>query len=450
MENPLTLGKMNMLHVFDLSSRACQSIYKKGGRYFLLFLLIIVVKLAHADSISGNPAAVNITPGNGTAQQFLEKKLAIQNNHGIHFDGGLLGDINDLFSGGIPNAERWTSNTSLTLSLTVDTKKLINWPGGLFGVQFLQFNGQSTNEEAGTVQGYNSITGARPLNRSELYQLWFRQELFPDKLVIRIGKVAPTFDFNNIIKPVPLSEGRVSIPAVTGLIYTPIFVNSSMLGVIPGYYNSAYGITVNFIPIKQWYFSLGTYDGHLAQGVQTGLTGPQFNGSYFDIGETGFTWLLGKNSLPGTFALGAWRQTGLILGSPNLSEHNASGYYFFGSQRLWYKNPGIDNSGISAFYQYGGNNSGVLPVTQFAGAGFTIFGLFPNRVDDSMGVGTALAWLNQHSFSRRTESIYQAYYQAECMKGIYLEPVLSYIPTPGALPHLNASWAGTVRLIIQF
>lgn len=436
--------KMSMRHVCDLFS-------KKGGIFFLLFIFLLnFVKPTYADTISSNPAAVNITPGNGAAQQFLEKKLGIQNDHGIHFDGILLGDINDLFSGGISNAERWTSNTSLTLGLTVDTKKLINWQGGLFGAQFLQFNGQTTNEEAGSVQGYNSITGPRPLNRSELYQLWFRQELFAKKLVIRIGKVASTFDFNNIIKPVPLNEDSVSIPAVTGLIYTPIFVNSSMLGVIPGYYNTAYGITISFIPIKQWYVSLGSYDGHLAQGVQTGLTGPHFNGSYFDIGETGFTWLLGKNNLPGMFALGAWHQTGLISNPSELSEHGASGYYFFGSQRVWYRHPNIDNSGISAFYQFGANNSSVLPLPQYAGGGFTVFGLIPNRMDDTMGLGVALGWLNQNIFNRQTESIYQAYYQAECMKGIYLEPVLSYIPTPGLDSHLNASWAGTVRLILQF
>ena len=132
--------------------------------------------------------------------------------------------------------------------------------------------------------------------------------------------------------------------------FTPLFVNASMLGVMPGYYNSAYGLTINVVPNKNWYFSYGVYDGSLAQGVQTGLTGPHFNSAYFHVGESGLNWLLGKNELPGDIALGLWHQTGLIQSSPLLSEHGASGYYIFGTQRLWYKSPFKTDSGISCFY----------------------------------------------------------------------------------------------------
>ncbi len=420
----------------------------------LLLIACFVVScspfVAFADTISANPAAVNITPGTGELQRYIEKKLKIQNDHGIYIDGVWIADANDLFSGGIKHVDRLTTNSSLLLSMTADTEKLNLWKGGLFGVQFLQFNGQSTNKQAGSVQGYNSLPGPPPLNRFSLYELWYRQVLFNKKLLIRIGKVDPTCDFNNVVKPVPLQEDRQSIAAVTGLIYTPIFVNSSMIGVLPGYYNTAYGVTINFIPTKKWYLSLGAYDGHLAQGTQTGLTGPHFNGSYFYIGETGFAWLLGKNQLPGAIGLGAWHQTGLVQASPSVSEHDASGYYLFGSQRLWYKDPGCDNSGISAFYQYGTNNSHAMLMDEYMGAGLTAFGLVPRRADDSMGLGAAYAWLNQAIFARHEELMYQAYYQAKIINGVYVEPVLSYIPTPGASNKLNASWAGTLRAIILF
>jgi porin len=67
-----------------------------------------------------------------------------------------------------------------------------------------------------------------------------------------------------------------------------------------------------------------------------------------------------------------------------------------------------------------------------------------------MGCGVALSWLNQTSFSRRTELMYQAYYQMQLMNAFYLEPALSYIPTPGASPHLGPAWTGTLRAIIMF
>jgi porin len=107
-------------------------------------------------------------------------------------------------------------------------------------------------------------------------------------------------------------------------------------------------------------------------------------------------------------------------------------------------------TGISMFYQYGQNNSDALPVDRYVGAGLTAFGLIGNRLDDSIGVGAAFAWLNQKSYARPTELMYQAYYQAKIISDVYLEPVLSYIPTPGTEPHLPPAFAGTLRLIVLF
>ncbi len=47
----------------------------------------------------------------------------------------------------------------------------------------MQFNGQPTNEQAGSVQGHISLEGPEPLDRSELNELWWRQELFDEKLI---------------------------------------------------------------------------------------------------------------------------------------------------------------------------------------------------------------------------------------------------------------------------
>ncbi|MDP3705335.1 MAG: carbohydrate porin [Legionellaceae bacterium] len=400
--------------------------------------------------ISSNPAAVETAPGSGAAQQYIEKLLGIKNDHGFKFSGVWLGDGDQLFSNGIPNSERLTGNSLLLLNATWDPKALLTqWKGGLFDVELLQLNAQDTNGQAGAVQGYNSLPGPPPLNRFEVYQLWYRQNLLEDKLVIRVGKMVPTIDFNNVVKPVPLDEQKLFIPAITGLIYTPIFINPSMLGTVPGYYNSAYGATLSLLPVKNTYLTYGIYDGNLAQGKQTGLEGPHFNGHYIQLGEAGVAWLL--HNLPGTIAVGAWHQTGLISSPPStLSENEASGLYSFGAQRLWYKDTSQNNNGISCFYQFGINNSNVMPMTQYVGFGLTAFGLVPHRDEDSFGVGTAISWLNQTIFTQRTESMYQIYYQAKVVKDIYLEPVLSYIPDPGAAPNLPPAWAGTMRAVVLF
>lgn len=401
-------------------------------------------------SISSNPAAVNIIAGTGDLQAWIQKKLKIKNNHGIHFTGAWVGDTNKLFSGGIPNAEQWTSNSLFLFDMTINTQEMGAWKGGLFGAQILQYNGAPTNQEAGSVQGYNSLPGPPPLNRFELYEAWYRQALLGDKLFVRLGKQIPTYDFDNVIKPVPLNQDKLFIPAVSGLIFTPLFVNTSMLGVMPGYYNSAYGAAVNFAPVKNWYAIYGVYDGNLAQGKQTGIAaGPTFNGNYFNIGETGVDWLLGSEQKPGVLGVGAWDQDGLLTNG-TLSANSATGYYFFGSQRLWYKDPNEDSSGITMFYQYGDNNSTVMPMKEYVGGGFTAFGLIPRRINDSMGVGVAYSWLNRLVFTRATELMFQGYYQIQFTKNIFGEPVLSYIPNPAGGINIDPTWAGTFRLVALF
>jgi porin len=231
-------------------------------------------------AITGNPAAENQLPGTGLAGRLIH----VPEDSGLRLGGLWLADTNDLFSGGAQPG-KWSWNSALIIGANLDAEKLLNWKGASFGVQFLQFNGQDTNGQAGSVQGYNSLPGAKPLNRSELYQLWYRQTLFDDKIVFRIGKMLPTYDFNNVARPVPTQDQTLEIPAVTGLLYTPVFVNPTLLGAIGGYYNSVSGLTVTLAPTKNSYLNYGFYDGNVLAGVQTGLTGPHFNGYYFNILE---------------------------------------------------------------------------------------------------------------------------------------------------------------------
>jgi hypothetical protein len=44
----------------------------------------------------------------------------------------------------------------------------------------------------------------------------------PTSCVVRIGKTVPTYDFGNVVRPVPVQDLALRIPAVSGLLYTPI------------------------------------------------------------------------------------------------------------------------------------------------------------------------------------------------------------------------------------
>lgn len=401
-------------------------------------------------SISANPAAVEIYTGSGEAQRFLLKQFGADNDHGVRFGGVWLADCNWLMTGGEkPGA--LSCNSALVLDNHIDLKKLTGWwTGGSFGAEFLQLNANPTNGQAGSVQGYNSTPGADPLTRSELYQLWIRQQFLHARLIIRVGKMTPSNDFGNVLRPVPTQDAASFIPAVSGLLYTPTFTNPTLYGASPGFYNSAGGVVANVVPVKWWYVNYGAFDGNLARGVQTGERGPIFNGYYFQIAETGFAWRLGQDRLPGEAGVGIWRQTGVLQGPPGVSEQGTDGVYAFGSQRIWYRNPGHDHAGVSTFLQVGHNESKTLPVHQFVGGGFTGFGLVPSRANDSAGIGLAWSQLNPNIFKRNSELMVQSYYQTQIAEGVYLQPTLTYIPTPGASPGYNSAWAATLRLTVLF
>ena len=415
---------------------------------------------AGSQPVASNPGAVDIIAGTGA----IGRLLGLDEDSGIRLGGLWIGDSSGVLSGGrVPGA--WALNSLTIADLNLDTEKLFGWEGGSIGTEFLQFSGQPTNNLAGAFHGFDSLEAGPPLVRQELYELWVRQRFFDDKLIVRIGKSVPTFDFNNVVRPVPVSDPAAAIPAVTSLVYTPIFVNPTMLGVIPGYYNSATGVTITVAPTKSLYLNYGFYDGNIANGRQTGLEGPHFNGFYFHIGEAGYSYRVGEQRKPGNFGVGVWGQTGKLHTFSGGIDNGANGVYLFGAQRLWFRRPGIDNSGVSGFYQFGANNSNALLARDYVGGGLTAFGMVRGRPDDSFGFGLAWTALNRGDqaghvffpnapmgplFLRSNQLMLEWYYQMKLVNGWFFQTALSEIPTPGQSASIPNALALTLRVIVLF
>ncbi len=226
-------------------------------------------------SLSGNPGATDILTGTG----WLGRQLGLTEDTGIRLGGLWIGNTDIQMSGRLPGSASF--NSLGTLDLILNMKTIAGIQGGSFSMVFLQFDGQPSNERAGVLTGYNGLTGLAPLNRSELYQMWWRQKLFDENLIIRVGKSVPTADFNNVSRSLPIRNAKPFVAAITSLLFTPIFINPTMIGVMPGYYNSAWGLTLTATPTASSHLSYGIYDGSLAYGRQTGThVWPTFNSYY--------------------------------------------------------------------------------------------------------------------------------------------------------------------------
>jgi porin len=417
---------------------------------FLAVLVLAPDKIANAQTgpISGNPAATTFPTGIG----WLGHTLGIPDSWGVTLGGVYLADFSTILAGGAqPGATSF--NNAVSVGMTVDAQRLLGWSGATFGAVFTQYDGDDTNARAGSVTGYNGIVPAPPFHRTELNEFWYLQSIVQDKLQVRIGRTVPTYDFNNVSRPLALKDDKQNIAAVSGLLYTALQINPTMLAAIPGFYDPGDGVTVNFTPTSTFYVNLGVYDGNKVRGDKSGLQAPSFDGTWFTIGEVGFDWLLGEGQHPGKFAVGTWRQTGLLHSLDNsFTQDGAGGIYLFGSQRIAFGvNERVPNSSVSVFYQFGNNDAATLPVNRYYGVGVTGFGLIGNRDKDSMGFGATWSKLSPNIFTGRTDEVtLQAYYQANLYAAVYLQPTLTFIPLPGASPTIPAAFAGTLRLTVLF
>jgi carbohydrate-selective porin OprB len=147
--------------------------------------------------------------------------------------------------------------------------------------------------------------------------------------------------------------------------------------------------------------------------------------------------LLGGGRHPGQFGIGLWRHTGQLTAPGGITPDSAGGVYLSGSQRVAFGlNDRVPASPISVFYQFGVNDSQTLPVNQHYGAGLTTLGLIGDRGRDSMGFGVGVSRPNANLFARSTE-VMQAYYQAHVVAAIFNRPSATFQaqarwPTPRA------------------
>ena len=456
-------------------------------RFFnAFFVLLLLAGMAVADQLApdANPLTHVITTNpqvnpylNGWGK--LGLLFGLSEESGIRLGGLYVPQFNWTISGGV-RPHTTFGGLVLALNAGLDAQKALGISGGTFGIEFLEYTGGATNAAAGSVQQYDGLNGPSPRSRQELLQVWWHQRLLDDKLIFQIGKMNAAGNFGAVLAPVAVSDPKLQDNDLSVLVWAPSGINPTMFARLPVYPNTAYGATVHLAPTKNLYASYGIFDGNAAQGKQTGmLLGPRINPYKFHIGELGATWLLGAKQKPGRFGIGGWVQTGKLF-TPYLTRQNgATGFYLFAHQRLWYRHPDRDNSGLISFMQFGHTSDHAAMANNYVGAGLTGIDLAPVLPNNRISIGMAWAQLNGAPFAgalffpsvpnmppdsfrlRASELMLQAALQTTFVfplpEGSWaanapITGVAAYtcIPTPGERPNLPAAHLLTVRLAIMF
>ena len=456
-------------------------------RFFnAFFVLLLLAGMAVADqpapdasplnrAITANPQVNPYLNGWGK----LGLLFGLSEESGIRLGGLFVPQFNWTASGGV-RPHTTFGGLVLTLNAGVDTQKALGIPGGTFGVEFLEYTGGATNAAAGSIQQYDGLNGPAPRARQELLQLWWHQRLFNDKLIFQIGKMNAAGSFGAVLTPVAVSGPKGQYEDISVLMWALSGINPTMFGRLPIYPNTAYGAAVHFAPVKNLYASYGIFDGGAALGKQTGMMlEPRITPYKFHVGELGATWLLGPEQKPGRFGIGGWVQTGKLL-TPYLTHQNgATGFYLFANQRLWFRNPDRDNSGLVTFLQFGRTSDHAAMVNTYVGGGLTGIGLVPVLPLNRISVGMAWSQLNDAPIAgafffpnlpnvpldstrlRASELMLQVALQTTFVfplpKDLWaanvpltLGAAYTYIPTPGERRELPAAHLLTARLAIMF
>jgi len=458
--------------------------YRRFFKSLVLFLLFSLIAVPPSAGQEDTPVDDGILEGGVAANpqttytflgwDQLGRGLGLKEEWGVRLGGFMILEPNWIASGGgDPNSVHASLATGIHASL--DMHKALGIPGGTLGVEFLGFTGDDMTGAAGCVQMFTNMDGPPPRSRIEMMQAWWHQRLFDDKLIFQIGKMNAPGLFGTVTKPVFITEGHLQDSGndISSLIWVPVGLNPTALTIFPGYYNTAYGATLHFAPTHDFYASYGLYDGNYGRGVQTGLRwGPMFNAYKLHIGELGYSWRVGKNGKPGRLGMGAWRQTGDFYTPALTAEDGATGYYLFANQRLWYKKPGINNSGLIGYFQYGHTGADSVMVNDYVGAGLNGVGLVPGRPYDTLSLGMAWSKLNDLPGAgaffypdvksdskdlRASELMLQAAYQttfvfktSSIFWTLTAELAYTFIPTPGESPDLDAAHILTARFIVLF
>jgi porin len=354
-------------------------------------------------------------------------------DRGISTELSLTAEWSKNLRGGV-NTEGSDFLHLLDLTISIDTKKLINVEGGTVFLNFQQEHGESAVVDAGNLQ---DTSGLNAEGRTQLSEAWYEQKLFDEKIRIKAGKI----DANGDFAIVQNAEDFIVIPAMT---------SNSLL---PTYPDPALGLELFATPCKAFYAGAGVFDGALQEGVNTGENAPvTMFGAPADlylIGEAGLMWK--HEGKTGRLGVGVWHHTGTFEKFTGGSTDGATGFYLTLDQTLIRENPESDDDaqGLGLFVIYDHANESIIETDQDLAAGLAYTGLLPKRDEDVAGIGVMWAHLSDDAgFARNSETLVEAFYKVQVTPWFAIQPDLQYVIDPAFATH--DALVGTLRLNLSF
>ena len=397
---------------------------------------------------------------------------------GIDFGFGYTSEVTSNRSGGLDIGTAYNGLGELGLDL--DLEKLTSWwKGGSFRVNSIWLHGRSPSEHyAGDGMGLSNIDGH---NSIRLYEVWWMQQFFEQRLTIQAGNMLADEDFT------VNDMGGLFLNSAFGW---PQFITANTGTVVPAYYASAPGLRMVVEPNSKWIAQAGIYDGDSfdspagdpeinERGTHIELSGAQ---GYFIAYEVGYrhNQSEGDTGLPGTYKLGGWYHSGdfddlyrdvngnaaVVTGVvPRVHEGNY-GFYASAEQLVWRESDDDSGQGLGLFGRFGFGPPDRSEYDWVVDGGFNYTGLIPSREEDVFGIG--FVWANVSDDMRRQqradrdingspvpaisdhEIAVEMTYYADITPWWSIQPDIQYIIHPGGSSELPNAFVIGLRSSLTF
>lgn len=410
---------------------------------------------------------INLTQGNWTGWPFQASGLSgnwfgtrdeLQEN-GIYIEGIYTSFLEYNFEGGSDSG--FFGGGIASTSMTIDTKKLIGHPDGIFFMNLQNWgwynNKFANNDSFDPTSNYTGSNGNFPDGGSvnQISQLYYSQHLFDDLLNVAFGKQ----DANNIFS---------NIPGCGGFLYNGASYTPTLNPFFPSFPQEATALTMIVNLTDDLVGSFGWFDGSLgglnvtrnqfgqlvyAAAPQPGGRGPSTffrnQGHWFLISEWAMNWQLGENELPGAICAGGWLQTGRSQTAGTLENgpgvEDVPGAYVSFNQAVWAsdKSFAANGGGLIAFGQFGWSDPDKNAVQWSLMGGLSATGVIPGRPMDAMGVlGMWTSFSDNAGVWQSTtpsgspgppgggESAFEAFYRFQLTPWLSVQPGIQFLGTP--------------------
>jgi porin len=385
--------------------------------------------------------------------------------YGVTFQLQEQSDVLGNVTGGKRRGFDYEGETTATLQ--IDTKPAFGLAGGLFNVSALQIHGrQLTVDNLLTIQGVSGIDGD---SATRLWELWYQQKMFDDKVDIKIGQQSIDQEFM-------LSQSA------------QLFINNSFgWNALPGFDMpaggpvsplSALGVRVNAHLTDSVTLLAGVFNGSPVADNSgdpqkrnpSGISFP-LNGGALAIAELQFASPAAGaddkpkpgDPLPYAYKIGAWYDSegfadlrfdtaGAPLASPasnGLPAIHRGDYAFYAlADQMIYRSQDDPDRSVSVFIRPTFTPLQDRNLIAFSlNAGVTMKEPLAGRKNDTFGVGVDFASfsggakgfdLDTASFNpgvvsavRRNETVFEATYQYQVAPWWQIQPDFQYVVTPG-------------------